>query len=64
MLGVGSSMDGVSGIVMPVISTGILAAYGPPWTASVSLVFVGIALALGLAARRREVRSDAMTPAP
>jgi DHA1 family tetracycline resistance protein-like MFS transporter len=57
VLGVGSSMDGVSGIVMPVISTGVLAAYGPPWTASISLVFVGIALALGLVARRREVRA-------
>jgi predicted MFS family arabinose efflux permease len=57
VLGVGSSMEGVSGVVMPVISTAVLAAYGPPWTASISLVFVGIALALGLAARRREVRA-------
>ncbi len=57
VLGVGSSLDGISGSIMPVISTGILAAYGPPWTAAISVVFVGIALALGLAARRREVRA-------
>jgi hypothetical protein len=42
---------------MPMISTGILAAYGPPWTAALSAVFVAVALALGLAARRREARA-------
>jgi predicted MFS family arabinose efflux permease len=56
VLGVGSSMESISGIVMPTISTGVLAAYGPPWTASISLFFVAIALALGISARRRESR--------
>ena len=57
VLGVGSSMESISGIAMPMISTGILAAYGPPWTAALSAVFVAVALALGLAARRREARA-------
>jgi multidrug resistance protein len=57
VLGVGSSLDGISGFIMPVIATGVLAAYGPPWTAGISLLFVGIALGLGLLARSREVRA-------
>ncbi len=57
VLGVGSSMESISGIIMPTISTGILAVYGPPWTAALSAVFVAVALGLGLAARRREARA-------
>jgi MFS transporter, DHA1 family, tetracycline resistance protein len=57
VLGVGSSLDGISGFIMPVIATGVLAAYGPPWTAGISLLFVGIALGLGLVARQREVNA-------
>ena len=57
VLGVGSSLDGISGFIMPVIATGVLAAYGPPWTAGISLLFVGIALGLGLLARQREVNA-------
>jgi MFS family permease len=55
VLGVGSSMESISGIIMPTISTGVLALYGTAWTASISLLFVAIALALGLIAKRREV---------
>jgi MFS transporter, DHA1 family, tetracycline resistance protein len=54
VLSVGDSMQSVSGIVMPAISTSVLAWYGTPWTASISLVFVSLALALGLGAKRRE----------
>jgi DHA1 family tetracycline resistance protein-like MFS transporter len=55
VLGVGSSMESISAIIMPTISTSVLAFFGSAWTASLSLLFVAIALALGLVAKRREV---------
>jgi DHA1 family tetracycline resistance protein-like MFS transporter len=55
VLGVGSSMESISAIIMPTISTSVLAFFGSAWTASVSLLFVAIALALGVMAKRREV---------
>jgi DHA1 family tetracycline resistance protein-like MFS transporter len=54
ILGVGSSLENISGVVMPTISTGALALYGPAWPASISGFFVFVALVLGLAAQRRE----------
>jgi multidrug resistance protein len=54
VLGVGSSMESVSGIIMPAISTSVLAFYGPAWTAAIPLCFVIIAFALGVVAKRRE----------
>jgi multidrug resistance protein len=54
ILGVGSSLEAVSGVVMPALSTAVLAAYGPPWTGAVSAFFCFIALALGLVAQRRK----------
>jgi multidrug resistance protein len=60
VLGVGSSMESISGIIMPTISTGVLALYGPAWTASIPLFFVAIALGLGLVARRREAATAAI----
>ncbi len=53
ILGVGSSLDSLSGVVMPPVSTGILGAYGTPFAAGVSGAFVLLALALGLRASRR-----------
>ncbi len=53
ILGVGSSLDSASGIIMPTISTAVLAAYGPPWTGGISAFFCLIALALGIARKRR-----------
>jgi len=54
ILGVGSSLENISGIIMPTISTGALALYGPTWPALISGFFVFIALVLGLLAQRRQ----------
>jgi DHA1 family tetracycline resistance protein-like MFS transporter len=53
VLGVGSSLDSVAGVVMPALSTAVLAARGPAWTGAISAVFCAIALGLGIAAQRR-----------
>jgi MFS transporter, DHA1 family, tetracycline resistance protein len=63
VLSVGDSMQSVSGIIMPAIATTVLAFYGVPWTAAISLFFVAVALTLGLSARRAERRAE-MRPAP
>ncbi|MBC5824478.1 MAG: MFS transporter [Candidatus Eremiobacteraeota bacterium] len=54
ILGVGSSLDNVSGVLMPPLSTGVLGRYGSSWAATPSFVFATIALLMGLAAQRRE----------
>ena len=53
VLGVGSSLEAVAGIVMPTISTAVLTFYGPPWTGATSAVCCFVALALGVVAQRR-----------
>ncbi len=53
ILGVGSSLDSASGIIMPTISTAVLATFGPPWTGGISAFFCFVALALGVAKARR-----------
>jgi hypothetical protein len=53
-LGVGSSLEALSGVAMPTLSTAVLAAYGPPWTGAVSAFFCSIALVLGLVAQRKK----------
>jgi multidrug resistance protein len=53
VLGVGSSLDSVAGVVMPAISTSVLAAYGTTWSAAIPAFFCFIALALGISAQRR-----------
>ena len=55
VLGVGSSLEALAGIVMPPISTAILMYYGPAWTGACSAFFCFIALALGIAAQRKLV---------
>jgi DHA1 family tetracycline resistance protein-like MFS transporter len=55
VLGAGSSLESVAGVVMPTISTAILATYGPPWTGALSAFFCFIALLLGVAAQRRRI---------
>lgn len=57
ILGVGSSLENISGVVMPTISTGALALYGPTWPALISGFFVLIALSLGLLAQRKAVQA-------
>lgn len=53
VLGVGSSLESVSGVVMPAVSTAVLASAGVGWTGAISAFFCFIAFGLGLAAMRR-----------
>ena len=55
ILGVGSSLEAVAGIIMPTVSAAILSFYGPAWTGACSAFFCFIALALGIAAQRKLV---------
>ncbi len=55
VLGVGSALEAIAGMTMPIVSTAVLAAYGPPLTGALSAVFVFIALALGVFAQRRVI---------
>jgi DHA1 family tetracycline resistance protein-like MFS transporter len=48
VLGVTSSLDSVSGIVAPPISTALLGKLGSPWAAAASLGFAAISFSLGL----------------
>jgi multidrug resistance protein len=48
VLGVSSSLDSLSGIFAPPVSTGLLARYGSPYAGVESLVMAAIALALGI----------------
>ncbi|HMD02060.1 MAG TPA: MFS transporter, partial [Candidatus Baltobacteraceae bacterium] len=63
ILGVGSSLDAIAGVVMPAFSTAILTYYGPAWTGAVSAFFCFIALALGIRAQRRGGITSATRPA-
>ncbi|MBC5810979.1 MAG: MFS transporter [Candidatus Eremiobacteraeota bacterium] len=54
VLGVGSSLESISGSIMPIVSTAILAVYGPSWAGALSAFFVFIALGIGLVMQRRE----------
>jgi multidrug resistance protein len=53
ILGVGSSLDAISGVIMPTISTAVLTFYGPSWTGAISAFFCFIALILGIRAQQR-----------
>jgi DHA1 family tetracycline resistance protein-like MFS transporter len=48
VLSVTSSLDSFSGIVSPPISTGLLGAFGSPWSAASSLLFAVAAFVLGV----------------
>ena len=61
ILGTASSLDNLSGVLMPPVSTGILGRYGPSWAGVTSLFFSTIALAMGLVAQRREA-AEAVQP--
>jgi MFS family permease len=54
VLSVTSSLDSLSGIVAPPISTELLGAFGSPYSAASSLFFAVIALGLGVRANGRE----------
>lgn len=64
ILGVSSSLDSLSGVLMPTPSTAILEVYGASFSGVLSATFSAIALTLGLLAARRgrayvSVESDA-----
>ena len=48
VLGVGSSLDSLSGIIAPPVSTGILTVYGSAYAGIASLVMAAISLTLGV----------------
>ena len=62
ILGTGSALDNLSGVLMPPVSTGALQRYGAPWAGAPSVVCATIALVMGLAAQRR-ARKFAMATA-
>ncbi len=53
VLGAGSSLESVAGVVMPTISAAVLATYGAGWTGAISAFFAFVALVLGIVATRR-----------
>ena len=64
VLSVTSSLDSFSGIVAPPISTGLLGAFGSPYSAASSLLFGVVALALGIRGQAQEAGGDTLAPAP
>ncbi len=60
ILGVASSLDNLSGVATPPLSTAMLQRFGSPYAGLVSFGFTFVALVLGLAAARRE--SGALEP--
>ena len=54
VLGTSSSLDSLSGILAPPVSSGLLGAYGPRFAGAESLTMASIALAMGLIYARGE----------
>ncbi len=54
VLSVTSSLDSFSGIISPPLSTGLLGAFGSPWSAMSSLFFAAVALAMGMHSGKRD----------
>jgi len=54
VLGVSSSLDSLSGILAPPVSTGLLARFGAPFAGVESLALTAIALAIGIAGAARD----------
>ncbi|HVA33233.1 MAG TPA: MFS transporter [Candidatus Baltobacteraceae bacterium] len=63
VLGASSSLDSLSGIVAPPVSTGLLAAYGPRLAGVESLALSIAALAMGLVQARGEQHSTSLKEA-
>ena len=53
ILGTGSALDNVSGVVMPPIATGLLGSFGTAFVGIPSTVFALVALTMGVIAARR-----------
>jgi MFS transporter, DHA1 family, tetracycline resistance protein len=64
VLGVGSSLDSLSGILAPPFSTGVLTRYGSPYAGVASLVMAAIALILGLRNSLVAPKVAPVTPEP
>ena len=58
VLGTSSSLDSLSGIVAPPISTGVLSGFGPRFAGIESLAFAALALLMGLRAAGGEPRES------
>jgi MFS transporter, DHA1 family, tetracycline resistance protein len=54
ILGTGSALDNLSGVLMPPLATGLLGRYGPASVGAPSALFAMIALAMGLLAAQRK----------
>jgi MFS family permease len=54
VLGTSSSLDSLSGILAPPVSTGLLSGFGSPFAGVESLVLAGVALVMGLRGARGE----------
>lgn len=54
VLGTSSSLDSLSGILAPPVSTGLLSGYGPGFAGVESLALAGLALVMGLRSARGE----------
>jgi MFS transporter, DHA1 family, tetracycline resistance protein len=63
VLGTSSSLDSLSGIVAPPVSTGLLASYGARFASVESLGFAAIALVMGIASARGEQASSPLKEA-
>ncbi|MEO6835546.1 MAG: MFS transporter [Candidatus Tumulicola sp.] len=63
VLGASSSLDSLSGILAPPVSTGLLAGFGPAFAGIEPLSLVTVALVMGLANARGEQRPPAAGPA-
>lgn len=64
VLGASSSLDSLSGILAPPVSTGLLAGYGPAFAGVEPLSLVAVALVVGLANARGERLEPALEAAP
>jgi DHA1 family tetracycline resistance protein-like MFS transporter len=67
ILGIGSSLESVSGVVMPPITTAVLGLYGVPATVAICAAFLVAALLIGLrlAARERSASGlERIEPSP
>jgi MFS transporter, DHA1 family, tetracycline resistance protein len=64
VLGTSSSLDSLSGIIAPPVSTGVLTVYGPRLASAESLAMALVALLMGLAQARGEHRPSTLKEAP
>ncbi|MBV8148990.1 MAG: hypothetical protein JO092_07850, partial [Candidatus Eremiobacteraeota bacterium] len=64
VLGTSSSLDSLSGIAAPPVSTGLLATYGSGFAGLESFGFVSLAFSMGFFAYRGERRAHRLSEAP